>query len=121
LDFYLDVLVEDVIKEGHCKRRSPRLACPQQFAAPLPVLAQEVAQSPLEDEERNVLAQAALRFGPKFQYNTMGFLVNKRQWLSAGVAIIQIAQMLSQEKVFVLSLLFGFDLLDLGWWVARVV
>ncbi len=97
-EYCLDALVEDVVKEGHCKRKPARLACSAQYAKDLEFVAgREVEQSPLDNNDRDALAKVALSFGPRFQYNTPGFVVNKRQWTSAGLAIVQMAQLLVSD------------------------
>jgi tetratricopeptide (TPR) repeat protein len=128
-EFSLDATVEDVVKEGHCKRRPARLACPAQHAKDLALLpGKEVEQSPLESPGREVLVQAALAFGPRFQYNTPGFVVNKRQWLSAGLSIIQMAQAMRADGSLtwrqVFDVAVGWRQLsepnDPVWWVDRL-
>ena len=128
-DFSLDATVEEAVKEGQCKRRRPRLACPAQHAKDLPLLpGKEVEQSPLDAPGRDALARAALAFGPRFQYNTPGFVVNKRQWLSAGLSIIQMAQALSADPALTWRQFFDVAVRwrqlsepnDPVWWVDRM-
>lgn len=77
------------MKEGHCNRRSPRLACPSLFSAPLPALNNEVPQSPLENADRTLLAQLALRFGPKFQYNCLDSLSTRDRFPESSCVVFK--------------------------------
>jgi hypothetical protein len=48
--------------------------------------------------EQLALLKAALVLGPRLQYSTPGFLPNKRQHVSFGLAILEIAQTVREVR-----------------------
>ena len=134
--FHLDEAMEASVKDGFSKRRAPRLACPTEYKdvdSPHTSLNGKIQsidlRTPMSVQMANLI-ESSLSFGPLFQYQCPGFVVNKRQWLSAGVSILHISESLQADTGRTMHWRSLFDLAvrwrqlsepnDPVWWVDQL-
>ncbi|GMH24057.1 hypothetical protein Nepgr_025900 [Nepenthes gracilis] len=98
--FDIDDDIDPLFKEYWCKRLHPKDVCEKVYRQP--PLRESLRKSKLRKQDfsmtkqKTALLRAADSIGRKIQYNSPGFLPNKRQHRMAGLAAIEIAQKVSR-------------------------
>ncbi|KAG9440274.1 hypothetical protein H6P81_020439 [Aristolochia fimbriata] len=98
--FDIDGDLDPLFKEYWCKRLHPKNVCEKVFRQP--PLRESHRKGRLRKQDlavtkhKIILLEAADVIGKKIQYDSPGFLPNKRQYRMAGLAAIEIAQKVSR-------------------------
>ncbi|KAL8160725.1 hypothetical protein V2J09_002262 [Rumex salicifolius] len=98
--FDLDGDIDPFFKEYWCKRLHPKDVCEKVYRQP--PLRESLRKGKVKKQDitmtkqKSSLLQAADSIGRKIQYDSPGFLANKRQHRMAGLAAIEIAQKVSR-------------------------
>ena len=93
--FNMDREIDAYFKESWCKRLHPALLVsyePQVSSSEIP----DVDTSRSLSETEKIVAATALQLGSRMQLHCPGYLKNQRQYLSFGLATLQIAQVVAQ-------------------------
>lgn len=98
--FDIDGDLDPLFKEYWCKRLHPKDVCEKVYRQP--TLRDSLKKGKLRKQDlamtkqKTALIHAADSIGQKIQYNSAGFLPNRRQHRMAGLAAIEIAQKVSR-------------------------
>ncbi|KAM1174936.1 hypothetical protein ACFX19_027996 [Malus domestica] len=98
--FDIDGDIDSLFKEYWCKRLHPKNVCEKVYRQP--PLRESLKKGKVRKQEFSVtkqkaaLLQAADSIGRKIQYDSPGFLPNRRQHRMAGLAAIEVAQKVSK-------------------------
>ncbi|GAB4849033.1 Suppressor of RPS4-RLD 1 [Ancistrocladus abbreviatus] len=98
--FDIDGDIDPLFKEYWCKRLHPKDVCEKVYRQP--PLRESLRKGKLRKQDfamtkqKTALLSAADSIGRKIQYNSPGFLPNRRQHRMAGLAAIEIAQRVSR-------------------------